>query len=272
MAELISRSRSRERYMRSVEPGRKEAIMSSRSSQSSRLAALNAELHRHPVHASVDMEISVASQRFRLQTTTTGALHVWPVESPDDEEPGAQIQFSTLEAAQRVAVGGPSAAVPLLASGSLRARGNSIEQLRALQQELLSLDVAATARLRVLAVALLDGDGPSWVPDRLAPRCMNSACGARFTMTRRRHHCRTCGKVFCHQCCPRPVDRSSRTSVDLDVATTSRTCVQCSFQTSVEPMLRPTAGPADAKLNGPESVVPTEAPAAEWPVEYLVSE
>ncbi|XP_071518229.1 lateral signaling target protein 2 homolog isoform X1 [Panulirus ornatus] len=39
---------------------------------------------------------------------------------------------------------------------------------------------------------------PAWVPDHQAPRCM--ACGAAFTMVRRRHHCRNCGKVFCAQC------------------------------------------------------------------------
>ncbi|KAF2344500.1 FYVE zinc finger [Trinorchestia longiramus] len=39
---------------------------------------------------------------------------------------------------------------------------------------------------------------PCWVPDQEAPRCM--ACGASFTMLRRRHHCRNCGKVFCGGC------------------------------------------------------------------------
>ncbi|XP_042229640.1 lateral signaling target protein 2 homolog [Homarus americanus] len=39
---------------------------------------------------------------------------------------------------------------------------------------------------------------PAWVPDQQAPRCM--ACGAAFTMVRRRHHCRNCGKVFCAHC------------------------------------------------------------------------
>ena len=34
---------------------------------------------------------------------------------------------------------------------------------------------------------------PLWVPDDDAPRCM--ACGAAFTVLRRRHHCRNCGKV-----------------------------------------------------------------------------
>jgi len=34
---------------------------------------------------------------------------------------------------------------------------------------------------------------PVWVPDANAPRCMH--CDCRFTFTRRRHHCRACGKV-----------------------------------------------------------------------------
>lgn len=38
---------------------------------------------------------------------------------------------------------------------------------------------------------------PVWVPDSQAPNCMK--CEARFTFTKRRHHCRACGKVSC--CC-----------------------------------------------------------------------
>lgn len=34
---------------------------------------------------------------------------------------------------------------------------------------------------------------PRWVPDSEAPSCMN--CEQRFTFTKRRHHCRACGKV-----------------------------------------------------------------------------
>ena len=34
---------------------------------------------------------------------------------------------------------------------------------------------------------------PKWVPDAEAPVCMN--CDLRFTFTKRRHHCRACGKV-----------------------------------------------------------------------------
>ncbi|XP_052257346.1 uncharacterized protein LOC127862314 isoform X2 [Dreissena polymorpha] len=40
---------------------------------------------------------------------------------------------------------------------------------------------------------------PQWIPDSEAPVCMS--CSARFTFTKRRHHCRACGKVYCSVCC-----------------------------------------------------------------------
>lgn len=40
---------------------------------------------------------------------------------------------------------------------------------------------------------------PEWVSDDLAPACMK--CAMKFSLTRRRHHCRACGKVFCSTCC-----------------------------------------------------------------------
>uniref|UniRef100_A0A8C2ELY5 Zinc finger, FYVE domain containing 9a n=1 Tax=Cyprinus carpio TaxID=7962 RepID=A0A8C2ELY5_CYPCA len=40
---------------------------------------------------------------------------------------------------------------------------------------------------------------PVWVPDSQAPICMK--CEVKFTFTKRRHHCRACGKVFCAACC-----------------------------------------------------------------------
>lgn len=39
---------------------------------------------------------------------------------------------------------------------------------------------------------------PIWIPDVEAPKCMS--CGANFTVVKRRHHCRNCGKVFCAKC------------------------------------------------------------------------
>lgn len=39
---------------------------------------------------------------------------------------------------------------------------------------------------------------PEWMPDELSSNCM--ACKVQFTILRRRHHCRNCGKIFCSRC------------------------------------------------------------------------
>ena len=90
----------------------------------------------------------------------------------------------------------------LLASGDLKAHGSSIEQMQALREEL-TLDADAAQRLQALGHALLSEAVP-WVPDHEVTRCMSATCGAPFTLTRRRHHCRQCGKVYCGRCAPRP--------------------------------------------------------------------
>ncbi|XP_025978401.2 lateral signaling target protein 2 homolog [Dromaius novaehollandiae] len=41
---------------------------------------------------------------------------------------------------------------------------------------------------------------PEWVPDSSCSQC--SACRSPFTLLRRRHHCRSCGKIFCSRCSP----------------------------------------------------------------------
>ncbi|XP_065286656.1 lateral signaling target protein 2 homolog isoform X2 [Dermacentor albipictus] len=42
------------------------------------------------------------------------------------------------------------------------------------------------------------GGSPVWMPDEFTSNCMD--CNAHFTLLRRRHHCRRCGKIFCSRC------------------------------------------------------------------------
>ncbi|XP_021795196.2 zinc finger FYVE domain-containing protein 16 isoform X3 [Papio anubis] len=76
---------------------------------------------------------------------------------------------------------------------------------------------------------------PTWVPDSEAPNCMN--CQVKFTFTKRRHHCRACGKVFCGVCC-------SRKSKLQYLEKEARVCVVCyetiSKAQAFERMMSPT--------------------------------
>ncbi|KAI4455345.1 zinc finger fyve domain-containing protein [Holotrichia oblita] len=45
----------------------------------------------------------------------------------------------------------------------------------------------------------LGKEAPLWIPDSDALSCLH--CDARFTVIKRRHHCRACGLVLCSKCC-----------------------------------------------------------------------
>lgn len=42
------------------------------------------------------------------------------------------------------------------------------------------------------------------MPDRVCHTCYY--CNSRFTVVKRKHHCRLCGQVFCSNCCDNRVD------------------------------------------------------------------
>ena len=42
-----------------------------------------------------------------------------------------------------------------------------------------------------------------YIRDEDAPRCMNSKCAKPFTVVRRRHHCMSCGRIYCGDCAPK---------------------------------------------------------------------
>ncbi|XP_044136734.1 lateral signaling target protein 2 homolog [Bufo gargarizans] len=57
-------------------------------------------------------------------------------------------------------------------------------------------DCSACQREREVGEATIEP--PEWVPDSASTQCMS--CYAPFTLLRRRHHCRSCGKIFCSRC------------------------------------------------------------------------
>ncbi|XP_041133631.1 lateral signaling target protein 2 homolog isoform X2 [Polyodon spathula] len=71
-------------------------------------------------------------------------------------------------------------------------RSAALEDCALCQENISSSEIAAKAR---------DGefeDPPDWVPDEVCSFC--TACEAPFTVIRRKHHCRSCGKIFCSRC------------------------------------------------------------------------
>ncbi|XP_022658809.1 zinc finger FYVE domain-containing protein 9-like isoform X3 [Varroa destructor] len=62
---------------------------------------------------------------------------------------------------------------------------------------------------------------PLWIQDEDAPICMN--CGQDFTMFRRRHHCRACGKVLCSNCCK---DRARLQFMEGELARVCSYCIE----------------------------------------------
>ena len=62
---------------------------------------------------------------------------------------------------------------------------------------------------------------PFWIPDETAPKCQE--CGVKFTVIKRRHHCRACGRVLCSTCCH---DKAPLQYMDYKEARVCATCLQ----------------------------------------------
>ncbi|XP_052497753.1 lateral signaling target protein 2 homolog [Budorcas taxicolor] len=71
-------------------------------------------------------------------------------------------------------------------------RSAALEDCALCQETLSSSELAAKTRAGDLE------DPPEWVPDEACGFC--TACKAPFTVIRRKHHCRSCGKIFCSRC------------------------------------------------------------------------
>uniref|UniRef100_A0A4W6FHU0 Lateral signaling target protein 2 homolog n=1 Tax=Lates calcarifer TaxID=8187 RepID=A0A4W6FHU0_LATCA len=67
-----------------------------------------------------------------------------------------------------------------------------LEDCALCQETISSSELAAKAREGQFE------DPPDWVPDEACNSCI--ACKAPFTVIRRKHHCRSCGKIFCSRC------------------------------------------------------------------------
>ncbi|XP_059146860.1 zinc finger FYVE domain-containing protein 9-like isoform X2 [Physella acuta] len=73
----------------------------------------------------------------------------------------------------------------------------------------------------------LGSAAPFWIPDADASECM--MCRLKFTIWKRRHHCRACGKVFCSNCC------SQKALLPYMENKEARVCLECHIQLSLAP-------------------------------------
>ncbi|XP_038823629.1 lateral signaling target protein 2 homolog [Salvelinus namaycush] len=71
-------------------------------------------------------------------------------------------------------------------------RSAMLEDCALCQETISSSELAAKAREEQFE------DPPDWVPDEECDSCIT--CKAPFTVIRRKHHCRSCGKIFCSRC------------------------------------------------------------------------
>ncbi|VDN42280.1 unnamed protein product [Gongylonema pulchrum] len=73
---------------------------------------------------------------------------------------------------------------------------------RVLKMVLQPVDVVPVYEVHFLRHGVVDLFGlissVRWVPDSDCEQC--TACSAPFTLVRRRHHCRNCGRIFCSRC------------------------------------------------------------------------
>lgn len=60
---------------------------------------------------------------------------------------------------------------------------------------------------------------PYWVPDNMTNNCMQ--CDTKFSLIKRRHHCRSCGQLLCSACC------CMKAKLEYMEDQEARICIQC---------------------------------------------
>ncbi|XP_013918879.1 PREDICTED: zinc finger FYVE domain-containing protein 16-like isoform X2 [Thamnophis sirtalis] len=110
-----------------------------------------------------------------------------------------------------------------------------------------SLPMVSEPRKVVGQATVLGQKQPSWLPDLEASKCMN--CQAKFTFTKRRHHCRACGKIFCAPCCNR---KCKLQYLDKE----ARVCISCYESINKAQMMTPT-GPASNSVVSESPAIPS---------------
>eukprot|EP01060_Flectonema_neradi_P000210 TRINITY_DN10148_c1_g2_i1.p1 TRINITY_DN10148_c1_g2~~TRINITY_DN10148_c1_g2_i1.p1 ORF type:complete len:209 (+),score=33.79 TRINITY_DN10148_c1_g2_i1:112-738(+) len=65
----------------------------------------------------------------------------------------------------------------------------------------------------------IERSNADWEKDNFIQTCPGSECGLKFSLMKRKHHCRGCGKVFCDSCAPESPIEEVRTCSYCNVIT-----------------------------------------------------
>ena len=90
-------------------------------------------------------------------------------------------------------------------------------------------EIQAEIKKAQTEAAKAPAESPQWVPDSHCNACM--ICETGFTFIRRKHHCRKCGKVVCHDCAP---NNNTRPILEWKITDPVRHCKQCYKSPAVE--------------------------------------
>merc|ERR1712167_108227 len=99
-------------------------------------------------------------------------------------------------------------------SETLRKAAEKVEKLekqKKIQEELEKQEREEAAKDAYIAEILERG----WRRDEDVNICGNVQCNKPFSTTIRRHHCRSCGNIFCKECCKKASPRQCKKCIEL---------------------------------------------------------
>jgi hypothetical protein len=155
------------------------------------------------VTESVALTIGGDTYVLTIDRSAAGTQARW-VPSREGQVTECEVRIDSMETLQRFAED-PALGARFFAQRKMCLRG----PLRKMQQLRKALEVVSAEDYRSLTsgLSLLSPDLTTvgqqslvWRDDRGVRAC--AGCKARFTLIRRKHHCRWCGNVFCNSCSP----------------------------------------------------------------------
>ncbi|XP_058796038.1 uncharacterized protein LOC131666946 isoform X3 [Phymastichus coffea] len=171
-------------------------------------------ISRFSVTRNVDVNDKLGCRSYPSQAYTKTKTLENNVEHTDssDDDPNRPVRPQTLDVTSSIVMSNTSSAGASYNQESSDTEGNR-DNIRAP-----SPDISENSSMESGGM-MLGKQPPFWVPDSDASNCM--LCDTKFTVVKRRHHCRACGKVLCSKCCSMKFRLEYQNNVD------SRVCIPC---------------------------------------------